>query len=432
MNNFTHTPKNLKPTMLPLFLLLITQICWAQNISIEGPYYLETGISKHSISPIPNPVSVAPSNTLKTKMSSRSSACSNMTVNFTSAFPAGADTAFEFAMSIWESSIESSIPITISAEFKDLPSNLAATVTPNGYFFVNGVGVADTMYPKPLLEHLTNSEQGSASDPDILITINDADFDFYFGTDANPGPGQVDFVTLILHQIGHGVGFIGFGIVNDQNQGVIRDSENNYPSIFDRFIENGSGTSVLDFDDPSVALAAQLTSDNLFINSSAATAANSGTKPKTYNPATYSFFESYNHLDSSMFPAENINSLMTETQALGQANHNPGPVTLGFLEDMGWNLCEALSIEEASLQTFSILENPVSNQLSIQLPNSFTEGDVTITLYNIAGQHVKHIQQEPSGSLITITGLNNLTSGLYFVQLETSTGAKATKKFIKN
>ncbi len=41
---------------------------------------------------------------------------------------------------------------------------------------------------------------------DADIKINDQDFDFYFGSDNAPGD-QVDFISLMVHEMGHALGF---------------------------------------------------------------------------------------------------------------------------------------------------------------------------------------------------------------------------------
>jgi len=44
---------------------------------------------------------------------------------------------------------------------------------------------------------------------DININMNCGFDAWYFGTDANTPAGLIDFVTVVLHEIGHGIGFIG-------------------------------------------------------------------------------------------------------------------------------------------------------------------------------------------------------------------------------
>ena len=402
---------------------------WSQSITVEGPYEVPHAASQHQLKIISNPASVPRSPELLATMSGARSACSDLKVTFTTAFPAGADTAFNFAMEIWENSIESTVPINISVEFTNLASNLVAFTEPNGYFTISGSGVPDTLYARALAEQITGSEIGGTDSVDILISFNDS-MDFYYGTDANPPVDEIDFVTLVLHEIGHGLGFIGFGITNG-TEGSIRDSGTGFPSIYDRFIENGSGAAILSFADPSTDLHTQLTSDNLFSNGTNATAENSATKPKTYNPGTFDFFKSYDHWDSAVFPSGNINSLMTETVSPGEANHNPGPVTLGFFEDMGWVLCSTLSTGSNNVLEVVLMENPVRDRLQLQIGNNLNGLSLETAIINMAGQRVMEAKQVASGNQLTISGLSRLEDGVYFIQITAPSGDQSITKFVK-
>jgi hypothetical protein len=55
-----------------------------------------------------------------------------------------------------------------------------------------------------------------------------------------------------------------------------------------------------------------------------------------YAPSDWKEISSIVHLDENKYPRGNVNSLMTPSLLEGEAIHNPGPVTLGILKDMGW------------------------------------------------------------------------------------------------
>ena len=100
--------------------------------------------------------------------------------------------------------------------------------------------------------------------PDIHASFNSS-HDFYFGTDGNPPANKYDFVTVVLHELIHGIGFTG-GRANYDTvtlEGSIRHK--GFYTIYDFFVVNGSGKSVASFADPSIALGSQMISDNLFI-----------------------------------------------------------------------------------------------------------------------------------------------------------------------
>jgi hypothetical protein len=73
---------------------------------------------------------------------------------------------------------------------------------------------ADTLYPAALANQLARSDLNGAALAEIDVVFN-ADVDgpvslgsvsWYYGTDAAPGV-DIDFVTIALHEIGHGLGF---------------------------------------------------------------------------------------------------------------------------------------------------------------------------------------------------------------------------------
>ena len=138
-----------------------------------------------------------------------------------------------------------------------------------------------------------------------------------------PPSGKVDFVSITLHELGHGLGFLAVGEPMD-NKGTVRLGGN--PGIYDSFVENGAGTDLTDtttFPDPSVALLSQLTSGNLFWNGAKGVAAYGGNRPRLYAPNPWDNGSSYTHLDENTFWPGNPNSLMTPFFKTAEAIHTP-------------------------------------------------------------------------------------------------------------
>jgi hypothetical protein len=107
-----------------------------------------------------------------------------------------------------------------------------------------------------------------------------------------------------------------------------------YPYAYDRFTENNSGTKLITLGNPSAALGSALTSDNIYFNGTNANAANGGSRPKLYAPASWKGGSSYSHLDEIFNGTPN--ALMTWSLNPAETNYSPGPVTMGILQDMGW------------------------------------------------------------------------------------------------
>jgi hypothetical protein len=256
-------------------------------------------------------------------------------VNYTGFTPA-AQTAFQFAVDIWESLLDSSVPINVNASFANLGSGILGQAGPESFFRnFSAAPQTNTWYPVALANSLAGQDLDPAAS-DIGSQFN-SNFNWYYGLDNNVPTNQISFVSVVLHELGHGLGFLG--LMNNQSGVGSWGFGTGSPGIYDRFTENGSGQSLLNtslFPNPSTALGSQLTSNNIFFDGSNANAANGGNRVKLYAPSTWSGGSSYSHLDEVF--NNTPNALMTYSIGFGESILNPGPVTLGLFKDMGWKL----------------------------------------------------------------------------------------------
>ena len=291
-------------------------------------------------------------------------------------FPPEPKNAFDYAVNIWNRLIDTSkVDVVINATWEPVPDFLA---TASGASTANftGAPLTNTLYRMALANQLAGTDlDGSLSEINVRVNNNpsasSSGISWYFGTDANPGANQTDLVSTLLHEISHGMGFADSFQFDTATGEASLSSTTNYPRIYDRFIENNLGQKITDtalFPVPSVALGNQLISNNLFFNGPKAVAANGGTKLKVYAPSIFNNGESISHLDEATY-GDGSNSLMTNVRGLGVAIHDPGPLTLGVLEDIGWKL-------NADLGVTVTVDNPTP-----------TEGDVityTVSAKNVA------------------------------------------------
>jgi hypothetical protein len=249
-------------------------------------------------------------------------------------FPAAAKTAFNAAGAVWAGKLQSSVPIKIKACWSDL-TNIDPNIlgysgnTPIHRDFA-GAPKANTWYVGSLANSLAKKDLNPASF-DMYITYNSI-FSWYYGTDGITPAGQYDLVTVATHEIGHGLNFMGtadyFGGWGDYGLDT-------YPSIYDTFMKSGAGQALITYSHPSTELGTLLTSNDLWFHGANAMAANGGTRVKIFAPSTWMGGSSYSHLDYETF-AGTPNSLMVFAVGAGSSNHNPGPVAIGMLQDMGW------------------------------------------------------------------------------------------------
>lgn len=265
------------------------------------------------------------------------------TINVTyNGFTPEAQAAFQYAVDIWEAQLVSTVPIEVVANWTALPAGVLGSAGPTSFQrdWTSGVPAprANTWYPIPLANKLAGVDLATTgTSHDINANFSSAFPNWYFGTDGNTPAGDFDFVSVVLHELGHGLGFVGSGTVSAGNGSW--GSGTGFPFIYDVYVENGAGTDITDtgsFPNNSTILADQLQGGDLFFNSPTAVVANGGTRPELFAPNPWQQGSSYSHLDETVFPAGNPNSLMTPQIGTAEAIHNPGAITRGMFTDMGW------------------------------------------------------------------------------------------------
>ncbi len=247
-------------------------------------------------------------------------------------FTAPARTAFQAAVNLWRTRITSSVPITVNATFQPLGTNVLGSAGPNFIWRdFTGAPQANTWY----VDAIANKRSGAQmnAQPDIVANFNSNFTDWYFGTNGVTPAGKWDFESVVLHELGHGLGFLGAGQVNS-GRGTVRNQ--GLPISYDRFTENGAGTKLLTLPDNSTQLGNQLRSNNVFFDSVKVRNANGGATARLYAPATWQPGSSYSHLNEATYPKGNANSLMTPILNSAEAIHDPGPISLALLKSIGW------------------------------------------------------------------------------------------------
>ena len=196
--------------------------------------------------------------------------------------------------------------------------------------------INNSQYPMSLAKSLDNSI--IYNDYDIIMEFNGSK-PFNYATDGQPVTDQFDFVSIVLHEIGHGLGISGASLIDDDGNASIRFSgfPNNstiaYPTISDQNLISGS-TKLIDVTNPST-LKNLLLSNNVFFNGTNAKVANDNQNVKNVCSFCLGTRFSINHLDETTFAAGNENSLMTPYIDKAEVIHSPGKIFLAMLKDYG-------------------------------------------------------------------------------------------------
>ncbi|MFP5265171.1 MAG: hypothetical protein ACLGJB_25060 [Blastocatellia bacterium] len=245
-------------------------------------------------------------------------------------------TAFQAAVDVWATALTTDVPIRVDAHWTPLDPGVLGSAGPENVLRdFSGAPQASTWYPVALANAISGGDltQGAAH---ISANFNSNFTNWYFGIDGNTPLDRYDLMTVVLHELGHGLGFIGSMDV-DNNNGT--SGLAGFPIIWDRFIFNTLGQSLLDttlFPNNSSQLAGQLQSNQLFFRGTNAVFANGNSPVRVYAPTVWEPGSSFSHLDEVTFGSGNPNSLMTPQIGMAESIHAPGPIGMGVLRDLGW------------------------------------------------------------------------------------------------
>ena len=128
---------------------------------------------------------------------------------------------FEYAAALVASVINSAVPIRIEAKFDpltcDATSGILGLAGPNG-FHQNFLGtpLINTFYSQAQANSLSGADLNPSTD-DMGMTFNSSvdnnsgcldNRNWYYGLDGNPPNNDIDFLTTVLHEVRHGIGFL--------------------------------------------------------------------------------------------------------------------------------------------------------------------------------------------------------------------------------
>jgi cysteine-rich repeat protein len=264
--------------------------------------------------------------------------------------------AFQFAADIWGSRLAGSVEIRVGAEFNPLPcgavSAILGSAGPNSIIrdFINAP-VAQTWF----VQALANSLLGVDADPgedDMGAEFNSrigssdclAGSGWYFGLDGNPPPEQIDFVTIVLHELGHGLGFLE--LLNLKTGAKFLGLDD----AFMRFLENPETgklyPEMLDHERAEASTAGNLQWAGIGVSSGGEWLVH-GKDQQTgqvelYAPPQVEFGASVTHFSEEVEPNELMEPFYTGP------NHKV-ELTASLLADIGWNVLEVESCGDGVL-----------------------------------------------------------------------------------
>lgn len=257
---------------------------------------------------------------------------------FNDAKNAPARSGLEAALLAWTKVIQGTATIKVDASMpvqedtdKDSTTTLLASAGPVDFWLKD-----DKAVPSSLMWQLTKRRGAEAADSaDIEVHVN-PDVEWDYSTNGVAPRGKVSFVYTLIHEIGHGLGFVDSF---DNETGELLN--NPTPFVYDVFVNRSSSTRNRLVDHASEEVKRDLTSNDLFFNGdNAVDASRKSIKPlpmvKLYSPDPYEPGSSISHVDQDTY-ADFKTGLMCPRD-FGSGSDKIDILTLGIMKDLGYNL----------------------------------------------------------------------------------------------
>ncbi|MGI9171202.1 MAG: fibronectin type III domain-containing protein [Candidatus Nanopelagicus sp.] len=339
---------------------------------------------------------------------------SSFLINFNTV-PAYAKPAVQTAVDIWSENFSSTVPVNVNVKWGSASSFgiLASASSKSNYANFNGAPDKTLYYASAMANALAGKDLDPAN-PEIEISIT-SNAPWYYGVDGKCPARSYDLVSVILHEMGHGLGFMSGSFYD----GLTGFGRVDLPTPFDAYAQLPDGRRLADMPSPSIETGKALTS-NLVWSGEIAVKSNGGVKPKLYTPSIYEPGSSVSHLDEDVFSQSGDNAVMSPNLESGEVFHLPGPLLLAMFEDMRQKPPAGLATGTPQApQNITALIGDKSAIVLFDPPVNYRSAQVTsYEIKNIRSGEVITTQESP----VNFTGLKNGTKYTFSVSATNTLG----------
>ena len=305
--------------------------------------------------------------------------------------------AFQYAANLWGACLESNVTILVSAQMNSLTCTPTSAILGSAgattvFRDFAGAPVAATWYCQALANSLFGADLDGTT-PDISAQFNSnlngaagclGGIGWYYGFDASPPGSDIDFVTVVVHEIGHGLGFQTF--VNLSTGAKLATFNDTYMLNLDRL---GAVPSSYPAMSNAQRVAANISDPNLRWTGADVTAFHptiplgmglSGIYARVHAPNPLVSGSSVSHFSSALFPNEVMEP------AYISPNHNID-LTLQLMSDIGWVLTPKCNPEVTT----------VNDTDTLTVSQTLTSWDVKVEVTNTGGFTAYNVNAQLSG-----------------------------------
>lgn len=364
---------------------------------------------------------------------------STFSFNINGTPPTGLTTALNGAAQRWNNYLKIFVPIKVNLFFVNstlLP--FSAIALANGRANFVNTPFSNYIYPTALANQLAGSEL-NVGEYDMDIYVNLAT-NFYFGT-GKPTASQSDFMTTIMHELGHGLGFYSSGYVNASNVGSFGNippsavapittsfpwhGQDGFPTIYDKYIIKQSQNSLVGLEPNNTTQLGDSIKyrTNYFSGPTYANSSNGG-QPVKLSGGTGAFALGVDllHLHTSV-----CNSIMSYCWGNGDTVRKPAAWEMGILKEIGWSPGVIGFKESFISHLYEIYPNPAQAYIE------FSGSDIhSIDLYDLQGILIKSEANDLNSNSFKMN-IESVSKGMYFVCINSNSKKKMmTKKIVIN
>ena len=310
---------------------------------------------------------------------------------------------FQHVAKIWESIIDSNVEIKVESQFDVLTCSSGSAVLGSAgattiFRDFSNAPIRRTWYPIALANSLAGSDLSSSAD--ISATFNSEidnnnnclnNTNWYYGIDGNKPSNSIDLLSVVMHEIGHGLGFLTFV---DTASGASPSGLND--AFMLNLEDHSTGKAWSKMTDAQRAASAIDTADlhwtgsNVTSKQADFTAGFNQGHARNYAPSSLNQGSSVSHFDTAFAPNELMEPFITQPKT------GPG-LAVELMADIGWNVFASMTPIISEMADVS-----VQNGSSVQL--DFVIGDNDTALNDLSFSFASANSSIINQSDLSVTG----------------------------